>query len=320
VIHTSEFGVGKFHRYDNKAHAYDANNAWGVYILPDNADTGHPLARKNGDGSFTVFYSTLDELIGNVIAISQREGKKVSVLNVHGHGLPGAMWFPKDEADLRGIGCWQWSQAASGADEDNYNQYYSAVSSDDIWQIRQMANNTSLHMGCTVGLPEWQAGAQRAPAFRQVFADDAQIHFLSCVVGLGTRGEAFTKGIGALLLGRNGRVYTSMNFGLGDWSMPKGMGFWDMQSEEQVRRDGANYTAHKRDSEIAQKGTVRVGANDGSAWIASLVADRDFMPLDATVLSTVEMPAEFFAPTFQSLTVPASVRVPGTNAYVSVEQ
>jgi hypothetical protein len=320
VIHTAEFGVGKFHRMDNKAHAYAADNAWSPYVLQDGANTTRPLTKKNADGSFTVFFSTLDELISIVSSISKSENQKVSVLNVHGHGLPGAMWFPKDESALRSLECWQWSNAANGADEDNYNQYYSEVSPSDIRQMRQISNNPNLHMGCTVGLNEWQQAVAKAPEFKTVFSPDAQIHFLSCIVGLGTQGDAFTKGLGALLLPQGGHAYTSMNFGLGDWSMGQGMGFWDMQSDEQVIRDGHNYSAHKRDSEIAQKGQIRVSSFSGGNWTSGLIANRDFMLLSAepaNFITTEEVQTfnvDDFAP------APATVRVPGTNATVSVER
>ncbi|MGE3263064.1 MAG: hypothetical protein AB7K68_14880 [Bacteriovoracia bacterium] len=320
VIHTAEFGVGKFHRQDNKVHRYEAGNAWSSFILKEGADTNRPLTQKNADGSFTVFFSTLDELIANVTAIAKSENKKVSVLNVHGHGMPGAMWFPANEQDLRGIACWQWSNAASGSDMDNYNQYYSAVSVDDIRQMRQISNNPTLRMGCTVGLPEWQQGVAKAPEFKNIFAEDAQIHFVSCIVGLGTRGDAFTKGVAELLLPKGGRAYSSMNFGLGDWSMPQGMGFWDMQSEEQVNRDGVTYVANKRDSEIAQKGTIRVASNNGAAWVSALLANRDFLLLSAepaAFLSSSEEISVFDTGSLEAL--PSSVRVPGTNAYVGVE-
>src|SRR4051812_40557297 len=47
VIHTAEFGVGKFHRMDNKTHAYAAGNAWTPYVLQDGVDTKHALTKKN---------------------------------------------------------------------------------------------------------------------------------------------------------------------------------------------------------------------------------------------------------------------------------
>ena len=98
-------------------------------------------------------------------------------------------------------------------------------------------------------------GVAKAAEFKSVLARDIQIHFLSCVVGLGSNGETFTRGIADLLLtaGGGGRVETSMNFGLGDWSMPEGMGFWDLQSDAQVDHDNSLYTKNHTDREIAQK-------------------------------------------------------------------
>ena len=93
VVHTSEFGVGKFHRYDNQVHAYGTTNAWLPYILPSNAETDQPLIQGNADGSVTVFFSTLDDLIASVIQVSKDRHQPVAVLNIHGHGLPGTMWF-----------------------------------------------------------------------------------------------------------------------------------------------------------------------------------------------------------------------------------
>jgi hypothetical protein len=275
--------------------------------------------QKNDDGSYTVFFSTLDELIGSVVQISTTENKKVSVVNVHGHGLPGAMWFPKDAEDLAGWECSDWQAAASGSDEDNYNQYYSAVSVSEIQQVREMSNNPNIQMGCTTGLKEWQAGVAKTPAFKDVLAADAQIHFLSCVVGLGSNGDTFTQGIAALILPQgNGRVESSMDFGLGDWSMPQGMGFWDYQTDAQVDHDNSLYVVDHKDAEIAQKGTIRMASFSGSHMASQLLADRDFLPLgfEASVTGT---PVSESVQAFDfSKPVPSRIRVPGTASYVQV--
>jgi hypothetical protein len=324
VIHTSEFGVGKFHRADNKAHAYGTDNAWSPYILPDQAATNQPLIQKNADGSFTIFFSTLDEMLASVVKISREQGQKVSVLNVHGHGLPGAMWFPKDANALNSWGCSDWKDAANGSDSANYDQYYSPVSVSEIEQIRDMSNNPNVRMSCTTGLNEWQAAVAKLPDFKAALANDAQLHFLSCVVGLGTMGENFTKGMAALLLPNgSGHIETSMNFGLGDWSMPSGMGFWDYVSQAQVDHDNGIYPVDHKDAEIAQKGTIRVASFSGAQWGTSLLGNRDFMALsyenlNGVVLSPV-LNARVSVPAIYG-PLPSRIRVPGTNAYVHVEQ
>lgn len=322
IVHTTEFGVGKFHRYDNKVHPYGASNAWTPYILADGAATDKVLTVKNADGSYTVFFSTLDEMMKSVIAISQAEGKKVSVLNVHGHGLPGAMWFPKDEATKNGWSCWDWVAAASGDDVDNYNQYYGPVSTSQIMQIRSMSNNPNVRMSCTTGAREWSEGVTKNPAFTSVFENDAQFHFLSCVVGLGSVGDQFTKDIGSIVLGQNaaGHVQTSMAFGLGDWSMPEGMGFWDYQSDDQVARDNAKYPVTRTDREIMQKGSIRMASFTNGAWSTTALVDRDFMTLgfESNLKLGRVLASPYEAPL--SPVLPSRVRVPGTNGYVYIEQ
>lgn len=320
VIHSTEFGVGKFHRYDNKVHAYDHASSWAPYVLSDNAATDKPLVQKNSDGSYTVFFSTLDELVSSVVRISKSENQKVAVLNVHGHGLPGAMWFPKDAATLAGWECADWRDAANGRDEDNYSQYYSAVSVAEINEIRQIAENSAIQMGCTTGLKEWQDAVAKAPEFKSALEADAQLHFLSCVVGLGTAGQNFTKGIAQLLLpSGGGRVETSIDFGLGDWSMPEGMGFWDYQTDAQVDHDNSIYVIDHKDREIAQKGTIRVATFARNQWQTSLLANRDFMSLsfESSVLGTPV--AEPKSPAFFG-TMPSRIRVPGTAVHVSVRR
>lgn len=319
VIHTTEFGVGKFHRYDNQQHAYGKDNAWLPYVLPVGAATDKALTVHNADGSYTVFFSTLDEMMTSVEAIVQQEGKKISVFNIHGHGLPGAMWFPKDEDEKNGFMCGDWVRAASGEDVDNYNQYYGPVTVDEIEQIRGISNNPNVHMGCTTGAAEWKEIIAKHAAFKAAFDADAQMHFLSCVVGLGSVGAQFTQDIAQTVLANGaGHVETSMAFGLGDWSMPEGMGFWDFQSQQQVDSDNAKYPVDHKDREIAQKGSIRLASFGNGAWSTSALAARDFMKLsfEQNVQVGVATPVLFSA---EFGPVPARVRVPGTNAYVDVK-
>jgi hypothetical protein len=283
--------------------------------LPANAPTDHSLITDNADGSVTIYFVTLDDLLANAAKVSAERTQPISVLNVHGHGMPGGMWFPKDAAEYDSLMCWDWRRAAEGADEDNYRQYYSAVSKDEVMQIRQMGENAEPHFACVTGLSAWRAAVAKLPAFKAALASDAQVHFLSCVVGLGKAGENFTRGLADLLFasGSKARVETSTNFGLGDWSMPEGMGFWDYLSDDQIERDAVNYPAHRQDREVAQKGTIRVAL---SGRDTSLLSGRDFMSLafEPRLLGTPVV--ESFAIQAESAQ-PSRVRVPGTNVYVS---
>ena len=320
VIHAEEFGVGKFHRMDNKVHPYPANSAWVPYIMPANAPSDRVSTQDNKDGSISIFFSSLEDLMQTVVSLSQARHMPISVLNVHGHGLPGGMWFPKDAKTLQSYECGAWVDAANGSDQGNYDQYYGAVTKDQVMQIRSMSDmSPSAFMGCITGVDEWKEVAARNPAFKAVLSDDAQLHFLSCVVGLGKAGQAFTQGMADLLLkaGGQGRVETSMNFGLGDWSMPQGMGFWDYVNDAQIDHDGQVYPVNRRDSEVAQKGTIRMVEFTKGGWTSQLLAGRDAMNLGFS-MSVLGIPVPEMAPMSMPRDFSNHVRIPGTNAYVDI--
>ena len=127
IIHAAELGIGKFHRYDNSVHAYSSDNIWANYALDNDAPLKTPQVRENQDGSITIFFSNLEELLKEIQKVSARKNAKVQVLNINAHGMPGAMWFPKDETTMNGTSCGDWVTAAHGDDKANYEQYYSPV-------------------------------------------------------------------------------------------------------------------------------------------------------------------------------------------------
>jgi hypothetical protein len=318
VLHTSEFGVGKFHRYDNQVHPYGASS-WSPYILNEKENSIKTVVQKNQDGSYSIFYSSLESMLQEAVKISKQENMKISVLNVHGHGLPGGMWFPADEATLNSSECSSWRDAATGSDKANYDQYYSPVSKSDIMQIRSMSDmDMSAFMGCITGLKQWKAVVGKNTEIKAAMDKDAQIHFASCVVGLGKSGDNFTKGIAELLLPTDGKgsVQTSMNFGLGDWSMPKGMGFWDYVTDAQLNHDNSIYGTHREDREIAQKGTIRSSSATGGKWSTVLVADQSEMMLDWSQLAGPVVTENWDQKFSVSQKAPSKVRIPGTNAFV----
>jgi hypothetical protein len=314
TINAAEIGVGKFHRIDNTVHPYSTSNAWAPFVLKGTSTTT-PLVQPSTDGSFTVFFSSLDELMTSVEQISKDQNRPVSVLNVHGHGLPGAMWFPKDEKTRKGFGCAQWRSAAAGSDDTNYSQYYSEVSKSEIMQIRAASNASGISMGCTTGLKGWQEVFAKHPAFKAALASDLQVHMLSCVVGLGKVGDAFTKGLASLLLSsESGRVQTSEMFGLGDWSMVEGMGFWDYQTDAQLNHDNQTYPVERTDRSEMQKGTIRIAGLSGSTVRGGEIASQDFMFLNDSnpgVLAslTSKQEEETSPAVLKNLT---SIRIPGT--------
>ena len=65
IIHSAELGVGKFHRLDNQKHTYAKENAWLPYVLPANVATDHTRVVDNPDGSITIYFLTLDDLLAS---------------------------------------------------------------------------------------------------------------------------------------------------------------------------------------------------------------------------------------------------------------
>jgi len=321
TVYTEELGVAKFHRFDHKVHPYSANNSWAAFVLPENAGTDKTLVQKNVDQSYTIFFLTLEDMVTAVAQISQTENKPVNLLSIHGHGLPGAMWFPKDAGDLSSGACDSWKTAASGSDQDNYDQYYSPVSLFDIQQIRQMSQNTNNQMGCTTGLSEWQDVISRHPEFLKALAPDAQLNFLSCVVGLGHAGDVFATGLSQLLFQNNAtaRIQTSVNLGLGDWSMEEGMGFWDYLTDAQLNHDNEVYPKNRRDREVAQKGSIRATKYDGTnGWVSGLITNQDFLIFNKMTKLDSHFAPEVFANSTQVDRSTQFVRIPGTRMSIEV--
>ncbi len=321
VINGAEFGIGKFHRKDNKEHVYESTNAWKVYVLPENVSLKEAYIQKNSEENYTIFFTNLQEFLEKIVEISNKTGKKVGIINLNAHGLPGGMWFPKDAKTRDSFECGSWRTAASNSDDDNYDQYYSAVSKQEILSFNSMSNASRIpSFQCLTGINEWTAIVAKVPAIKKVFTDSAQIHMLSCIVGMGTLGDAYTSGLAKLLFAnpQTQQVQTSIKFGLGDWSMPEGMGFWGYESDDQLNRDNDVYPIHKRDSEIMQKGSIRVAQVQDGKVMSGLIKTQDFIYLthDDRVVDYSTRPNSGLKA--MNLPLPASVRLPGTNTIIQV--
>ncbi len=322
IIHASELGVGKFHRQDNKVHNYGADNAWTPYVLGDKTPSeATPVFQKNPDGSVTIFFSNLDELMGAVARVAKEEGRLVSVLNVHGHGIPGGMWYPKDAQTQASQECQGWRATAESTDEVNYSRYYSPVQKYQMMLIRELSQNASMSTSfeCVTDLADWRALAEIHTDFTQALAPDLQVHFLSCVVGLGNSGDNFAKGIAQILIsGPKGRVSASVNYGLSDWSMSAGLGFWDFQTDEQLNKDNDAYPINKRDADMAQLGSVRIAVGSRANVQTGIVDNLKFMGLGFDPTLPIFRASQLSAESdllFQhdSVSIPDQITLPGTS-------
>lgn len=322
TINAAEFGIGKFHRKDNKVHTYEANNAWKVFVLPEGVSTNTAYVQHNSADNYTIFFTSLEEFMLKTVELSQQTGKKVGMININAHGLPGGMWFPSTIASRSSLECASWRSAAANSDESNYDQYYSAVPKDEILDLYRMGNANSVpSFQCISGLPAWMIVLKKVPAFSSVFADNAQVHMLSCLVGMGPLGEKFTTGLAKLLFpqGGNQRVMTSIKLGLGDWSMPEGMGFWGYETDAQLEHDNEVYVINRRDSEIMQRGDIRVAEFASAGGLRSgLIQGENYMLLshdDRVALTGIEKAMDF-----GDMPMPASVRLPGTNVKIDLRK
>lgn len=321
VINGAEFGIGKFHRKDNQEHKYESNNAWKVFILPANVATDKAYVQKNSATNYTIFFTNLEEFLTKIVEISKQTGKKVGMLNLNAHGLPGGMWFPVDAKTRDAFECMSWRSAANNSDNDNYDQYYSAVSKEEMQSFEAMSNRRNIpSYQCLTGLKEWTAMVAKVPAVKTVFADDAQVHMLSCIVGMGLLGDAYTTGLASLLFAnqKDQQVQTSIKFGLGDWSMPEGMGFWGFESDAQLDHDNEIYPVHKRDSEIMQHGSIRVAQVSDDKVKSGLMEQQDYIYLTHDTRPVI-FGKEPKVSDKMVMPLPASVRVPGTNVHLKLK-
>lgn len=323
IIHAAEWGVAKFHRADNKVHPYAADNAWYPVILPNTMEMTDPSQTlANADGSYTVFFSHLEALIQQVGEIAEKTGKKVDVLNIHTHGAPGILGFPATAEDEASFLCESWKDEASGSDALSYGHYYSPVPKQDIMYMRRLAKNPNpSFVGCATKLSDFTKVMKKYPKTPSHFTSSSVVHVLACLVGLDKAGQAFTEGLAKLFFPEGGgSVEASANFGLGDWSMAEGMGFWDYQNDAQLEHDNSLYGSAKKDRDFMQKGIVRVSQSLGEQKTETvLLQDLMFMSTLAETTSnkmTRENPMTENSRLFEltkPILEPRWIHIPGTN-------
>lgn len=264
TIHLVEIGVGKFHRQDNKTHPYGPFHDWKNYILPDSIQTVDqtPLKVKNTDGSYSVFISNLDEALRSMIEISESEQKEIRLINLNGHSGPGKVGLPMDQETMNSELCSHWKEAANSTDDSkNYDQYYSATPKEIIFKITEKSNDLSSYSkpSCSVGVNEWKKMVEKNYLIKNLLSKNAQIHILSCLVGLGKRGEYFANHLAEILFTtEKQRIFTATKSGLGDWSIKKGMRFHSYLNDQEYDAFTKKYPVIKKDRPFSQKGDIRV--------------------------------------------------------------
>ena len=284
VVDAVDTVMGNFHRYDNRRHPYGPGNYWADFIGAGYGP-GSAFARQDADGAVTIEFSSLEDLLRTLVKVAAKEHAQVAVLNINSHGHPGGSWFPPDEEAMNADECQAWMQTAQSSDAVSYGLYYSDLYKGDIKSMRRASARANPYFDCATGAGDWRRVASRIKGINSVFAPGAQIHFDSCLTGLGKAGEGFVKAVAeALFPHGGGNVAASMDYGLTDWSMPKGMGFWDYQNDAQLSQFNRLYPRDRRDSEFAQAGSVRVASYQNGAWTTFVAGGLRVMPTDATQL------------------------------------
>jgi hypothetical protein len=280
IVHAVEFSIAKAHRADNKVHPYGPSHAFTPFILPDGMEPGDARSVKNPDGSVSVFFATIEDMLSEVTRVSHESGQQISVLNIHTHGVPGANAVPQDRTMLESADCETFKKPYAATDEKVLEDAYTAgVVFSAVTFLKAAAFMPDLALPCSSGLEQWKAAVSHVPEFPSVFADQPQVHFMSCLSGRGLAGEKFATGIGDVLFPKgDGTVMTSIKFGVGDWSTPEGMGFWDPETAFQLEADGDTLKETRKVATIAQPGEIRVSKYDGQFWNTSLLEGRKFMP------------------------------------------
>lgn len=324
TIDAVEWIVGKFHRKDHQKHPYEDDNRWKPMILPQDAEQS-PLvysSQVKGQTVHVIQFKTLEELLKESIRLSESLNAPIGTLNIHAHGLPGGQFFAKDQKTLVSSECEQWRDLADADDAASYNQYYSIPSKYEVFSIRRLGDSVGGKLDCVTGVNEWKdVLANVTSDIKRYFSPQIQINLLSCVVGYGKRGQDYLLGLAQLLLPAQGagRVNAAVQFGLGDWSMKEGMGFWDYQDDRQLARDAEIYTRTKKDADVQQQGTIRYSTLAGGTaswgdlpgqWVLRFDAGAPLASSLAPKRTDLEKPSALS--TLPELQDGDSIRIPGT--------
>ncbi len=288
VVDAVDTVMGNFHRYDNERHPYGAGNFWADFI-GHGYGPGSAFARQDADGAVTIEFSDLEDLLKTLVEVSRKEHAQIAVLNINAHGRPGGNWFPPDGEAADEDECQSWVQTAEASDAVSYRMYYSEVSKSYTMSLRRSSTRAKPHyFECVTGAGDWRRVASRVKGLSTVFAPGAQVHFDSCLTGLGKAGETFVEAVAeALFPEGGGNVLAATDYGLSDWSMPRGMGFWDYQNDAQLLRFNRLYPRDRKDSEFAQTGGVRVARYQNGSWTTFSVQGLSVMPAGAEPLLSV---------------------------------
>lgn len=288
-----DISAAKFHREDHRLHPYSPDHAWRPFVPSEQGEIVAPLVEDKGGDTLIVF-SSLQELFRTMKEVAQKKEKKIDLLVINAHGVPGGLWFPRDAAERDGEGCKDWMELALASDEANHREVYGGMTEEEILETREKANIVTSGVPCVQGSEAWSA-LWREQGLPREISQDFGIILDSCTVGLGRAGESFATGIARGVLGENGYLQSLLSYGLADHSLPEGVGFWDFENGENLSRDNLLYATSRRGRDIAQPGSVRVTRKQRGVLLADeIVSGLLRMSIRGPLRPPVSQPA-FFA-------------------------
>lgn len=233
----------------------------------------------------TFFFTDLEDLLNGLMKIQKSKKQQIDLLNLISHGKPGTLLFPKSGQARLSAECADFRSSASNA-ELGYEQYYGLPDSAYLQEMNQMSHNLG-HVGeaCSVEVEDFQIAFKKVVGMSQLFTSNAQINVLSCVAGLGPRGQKFSKNLASLLLSHSssGRLITQIEYGTADWSLPNdSAGFWNYKNDHQLSIDVASYASQQMDSKITQPGRVLITQFQPASknWTQSISSVMQYLKLD----------------------------------------
>jgi|GEM_PF-6602461 len=282
-IDAIEFSLGKFHRQANMLHPYSQQHAFKSFILPTNADDLKTFSVEQSKTHYSIFFTNLIDLFMMMDQISQTTGNKIQILNMTAHGTPGGLLIPRDPERMKSVECFQWKRSVTEPDGKVYEDYYKFSTIENLKAYEELSKEDHAPLfRCISGHKDWAIAMEQVPRLKTQFSHDAQIHFISCLVGKGELGFKFTESIlkTSISIPDSQRVQASQELGLGDWSMDQGMGFWTFLDQEQYSFDFKNYPLFKEDALFKQHGNITTSEFIHGKIKTGVIKDADFLSVE----------------------------------------
>ena len=281
-VHVSDFDIGKFHRESHRRHPYGKGNVWTNFVLPPDADGTSPVLVTNDDGSRSLFASNLEDVFENLIRLSAETGRKVGTLDLVAHGFPGAISFAADRRAFASGDCEAARKLIAGPDEASYRKYYAGTSLAAHERMLKSSTFANGRIACGSTAVDFKKTASRLTVVQAVFSERARIRILGCNVGRGSVGTLFVSEVAKALLipGTDASVTAIRHYGLIDWSIPEGEGFWDVIGESQASRDEQTYPKDEMDSRYMKRGSIAVARFRAGKWRVAVTSDLSILRLD----------------------------------------